>query len=60
VPDVRRRVGVVDGGGDVVRFHDLKMGEASCRRIVCGEQLRPSSRIKMKRRLGSEPADGAT
>jgi hypothetical protein len=24
VPDVRRRVGVIDGGGDVVRFHGWK------------------------------------
>ena len=60
VPDVRRRVGVINGGGDVVRFHGRIERGWTCSRIVRGGQLRRRRHAKMKRRLGNEPAGGAT
>jgi hypothetical protein len=45
VPDVRRRVGVINGGGDVVRFHGRKKGVglvvASCAGGNCGGGATP-------------------
>lgn len=66
VPDVRWRVGVVDGGGDVVGLHDGKSQEEGGLSVEIQESKRwpfkKQSRdaMKMKRRLGNEPTGGAT